>query len=371
MKHVLRSTIVLFAVLVFVAGCGSDASSSSNNGTWDAGDSSGTDTRSTDTATDTASDASSGDVSDTRTNLDTGGGEDAQGGDDLYVGASDPYAQGALSVTVTDIAAEQAGAPVPMQVYEPQQPGRYGVVVFQHGFQMQNVYYSTILERLASHGFVVIAPQMTGGSLFDSPSAGEEADEAKTVYAWLETNLAAQISVTPSFDHVGLIGHSRGAKVIWLVMSNDASFADALAGVDPVDGTGGPLGGEERVIDGQFAFSPPVFILGTGLGPEENFGQACAPTGDNHEQFYSASPSPAWHLVATEHGHLDMLDDETPRCGAACTLCPSGEDKSTMRALTAGTLVAFFRGSLQGDDTAYQILSDVQSAPTDIDIDEK
>ncbi len=370
----MRCNCVLFAMLGLLAACGSDQSQASDRSESDVADVAHDGGDAVDVTDDDGDVATGRDGGDAGRDIgrDAGGGEDTgQAGDDIYLGSADPYGRGSLGVATTNIGEGQAGAPVAMQVYEPEEPGRYAVVVFQHGFMMQNTYYSTILEHLASHGFVVVAPQMTGGSFFDAPSAREEADEAKELYDWLEAGLAERISVTPSFEQVGLTGHSRGAKVIWLVMSDDASYADALAGIDPVDGTGGPLGGEERVIDGEFGFSLPVFIMGTGLGPEPVFGQACAPEGDNHEQFYAASPSPAWHVVATEHGHVDMLDDETPDCGEPCDICPSSDDKAAMRELTAGTLVAFFRGALQDDDAAYALLTDADEAPTAVEVEQK
>jgi chlorophyllase len=393
MKLASSYVICLCAMLALLAGCGSDSPAESSKSSEDAGqntldvgqnasdagDSAAPiDADTTDSAVDDATINEPSDTLDTLATEDTDGTEDSDGaedvqdaGDGLYLGVEDPYGAGDLSVSVIDVAAAQAGAPVAMQIYEPEQSGSYAVVVFQHGFQMKNGYYSTILEHVSSHGFIVVAPQMSGGSLLGSPSTQEEADEAKALYDWLEVELAGQISTSPSLDHVGLVGHSRGAKVVWSVMSDDPSYADALVGIDPVDGTGGPFGGEDRVIDGPFGFSPPVFVLGTGLGPQASFGQACAPSGDNHEQFYSASQTPAWHVVATQHGHLDMLDDQTPGCGAACGLCPSGDDKPTMRTLTAGTLVAFLRASLQGDDTAYGLLSDLGAAPTPVEVEQK
>lgn len=391
MSFASRWACLFFAVLL-LAGCGSDdsaAGSDDPSGDVDVAQDADAAIEDVDTAADadaapepdsstppdTSPTPDASPDSDARPAEDTQPDEDAAtdtgGQQGVYVGTADPYGLGDLSVSVTDVDEGADGAPVAMQIYEPDADGTYAVVVFQHGFQMQNGYYSTILEHLASHGFVVVAPQMSGGGAFNSPSAQEEADEAQQLYDWLAANLGDQVAVDPSLDHVGLSGHSRGAKVIWLVMSEDPSYADALAGVDPVDGTGGPLGGEERVIDGQFGFSPPVFVLGTGLGPEENFGQACAPDGDNYEQFYAASQSPAWQMVATAHGHLDMLDDETPNCGAACSLCPGGDDKQSMRTVTAGALVAFFRGALQADNSAYDVLTDTASAPTPITVDSK
>jgi chlorophyllase len=126
-----------------------------------------------------------------------------------------------------------------------------------------------------------------------------------------------------------------------------------------VDGTGGPLGHQARVVQGSFAFSLPTLVIGTGLGGN------CAPAGDNHEQFYAASAPPAWHIVVPNAGHADMLDEATAL--AASSLCPGGPDRAGMRRLTAGLLVAFFRGSLQGDAAAFAYLTDRAGAPLPIE----
>lgn len=86
-----------------------------------------------------------------------------------------------------------------------------------------------------------------------------------------------------------------------------------------------------------------------------------APSGGNHVQFYEASPSPAWHIVALGQGHGDMLDED--EASAAAMFCPSGSNRADMRRLTAGLLVTSFRAALQGDEAAYGLLSAGQSTP--------
>ena len=301
------------------------------------------------------------------------GGRDAGGDagtDHLYKGSGDPYDAGPLTIKTINVTSGQSGAPKAMQIHHPQEAGEYAVVAFQHGFLVSGTWYSDMLKHVASHGFIVVAPQMynADSNPIGKPKTPEEAADGVLVYDWLPANLGALTGVTPRMDHFGLAGHSRGGKVIWTVLKGDSSRAKAVAGVDPVDGTGGPMGGEERIISGPFNFPFPSYALGTGKGPTGL--QPCAPAGDNHVQFYGASASPAWHVVATDYGHMDMLNANNS-CGLTCSVCAAGQNKPNMVKLTGGMLAAFFRGSLQGDTAAFDWLTDVGKAPATITAESK
>lgn len=284
----------------------------------------------------------------------------------VYLGNGDPYSSGPLAVRRLSITGCEQGNIVPLLILAPDMPGNYPVVVFQHGFMTWNEAYSEVLSHLASHGFVVVAPQMYEpglAALLGQPTAAEEALTAAQVLSWLPTGLPATLGYSPETRRLGLAGHSRGGKVAWLILVAEPSRAQAVAGVDPVDGTGGPFGNQARVAQGPFAFSLPALVIGTGLGGN------CAPVGDNHEQFYAASGSPAWHVVIPDAGHADMLDEAAAI--AASSVCPGGPDRAAVRRLTAGLLVAFFRGSLQGDASACACLTDVPGAPMTIEVESK
>lgn len=296
--------------------------------------------------------------------------------EEVYIASGDPFAPGPLAVESYEITEAEDGPPVALRIFAPTSPGRYALVQFQHGFLLANDWYQGLLLHLASHGFVVVAPQMyaADGIPLEKPTAYEEAETALAVHDWLRDVFAPGSALPIQADRFGLAGHSRGGKVVWAVLREQPALALAAAGVDPVDGEGGPLGGEERVLADGHTLAVPTLVLGTGLGPEAGeglFAGACAPAGDNHEQFWAATGSPAWHVVATEHGHMDMLDELDDECGLICDVCLAGPDPDEMRRLTAGLLAALFRLTLQRDTTARAYLEDPTLMPAAVTLESR
>jgi chlorophyllase len=50
--------------------------------------------------------------------------------------------------------------PKPLLIAAPSDAGQYPVVVFLHGYLANNYFYSQLLQHVASHGFIVIGPQV-------------------------------------------------------------------------------------------------------------------------------------------------------------------------------------------------------------------
>jgi chlorophyllase len=282
----------------------------------------------------------------------------------LYVSPGDFYGSGQLSVEVISLAGD--AAPVEMDIYTPSACGRYPVVMFQHGFTASIKGYETILTHLASHGFVVVAPQMYPP--FDgtaAPTPEEEAALGVDIIRWLERNLPDVVPVHADMRLLGLAGHSRGGLTAYRMALEVPRKIRALAGVDPVDGL--EIFGQTPAITGPLTFRIPTYILGTGLGPIVVGGFiACAPEEVGPGHFYEANPSPSWLITATENGHADMLDEED-----FAPACPGGQDRDGMRTLTGGTLAAFFSGTLQGNDDALPVLSDAAAAPVPVTMEMK
>jgi chlorophyllase len=278
---------------------------------------------------------------------------------DAYISPGTFYEQGELSVTLTTI--PETTAPVELDVYTPSSPDIYPVIIFQHGFSGSIKGYEAISTQLASHGFVVVLPQMyPPGDFGAAPTPEEEAALGVEIISWIETNINTYIPVTGDTSLLGLAGHSRGGQTAYRMALLVPEKVKALSGVDPVDGL--ELFGQTLAITGPLTFDIPTYILGTGLGPivVDNF-LACAPEEVGPVHFYCANPDPTWLVVATTHGHADMIDEED-----FTEFCPGGPDRQGMRALTGGTLAAFFSGTLQGNESALMVLSDPGSAPVPV-----
>ena len=284
----------------------------------------------------------------------------------LYVSPGNFYQLGELGVDVVSIPGTTA--PVELDIYTPTNRARYPVIVFQHGFGGSIKAYETIAEHLASHGFVVVLPQMYGPGFQDAPTATEEATLGLDVLSWIEENINDFIPVHADTNLLGLAGHSRGGQVVYRIALQRVEKVKALAGVDPVDATA--MSNDTLIVTGPLTFDIPTYILGAGLGPIPVEGGVfeipCAPPEVGYNHFFDNNPSPSWLVVATTHGHADMIDEED-----YSDFCPGGPDRDGMRTLTAGTLAAFFSGVLQVNDEALLLLSDMNAAPVPVDVQSK
>lgn len=59
--------------------------------------------------------------------------------------------------------------PKPLLICSPLEEGVFPVLLFLHGYLLYNSFYSHLLQHIASHGFIVVAPQVTYATLL-SPS---------------------------------------------------------------------------------------------------------------------------------------------------------------------------------------------------------
>ena len=274
---------------------------------------------------------------------------------------SNPYDAGPLLVQEIAVAAGEQGAPRRGLLFAPSEGGPWPLVQFQHGFSSSVDSYQFMLTRLASHGFVVFAPQMyEGGNPADAPGIPDEVAAAVAVSDWLKAKVASLLGTGVNTAAFGLAGHSRGGQVAWRMLAEAGVRATALSGVDPVDGNAPPFSSDTGplITANPLRFGFAVQVQGTGLGRQgEAF--ACAPAVRNYEKFIAAGQDRVYGVVATEHGHADMTDTDCVTCRAACVSNPS----PGMPEFTAGQLVAYYSLRLKSDAAAARFLSEVSAAP--------
>jgi chlorophyllase len=274
-------------------------------------------------------------------------------------------------------------------VLAPRQAGSYPVLVFHHGAALQATDYEDLLTRVASHGFIIMAPQIYSAFALLHTSVQKEQEKAMESQRWAAAKMHLFLSEGVNVDvsqGVIVAGHSRGGGVAFLTAKERAPDDPPLAGfigVDPVDTNLVPIswlrksalvqtaprvdGGHVKLKRGvqssidtdpasnanppivqvrTSSFKCPSLIFGTGLGSQP---PACAPDGSNHVQFYAQCPAEAWHVVAEKGGHMDMLNDHLGWISSACTLAckSSGMRRAVLRDWLGGLIVAFMRDSFK------------------------
>ncbi|XP_010495652.1 PREDICTED: chlorophyllase-2, chloroplastic-like [Camelina sativa] len=253
--------------------------------------------------------------------------------------------------------------PKQLLVATPVEEGEYPVVMLLHGYLLYNSFYSQLMSHVSSHGFILIAPQLYS---IAGPDITDEIKSTAEIIHWLSVgslNHFLPAQVIPNLSKFALSGHSRGGKTAFAVALKKFGYSSdlkisTLIGIDPVDGTGKGQQTPPPVL----AYEPnsldldkmPVLVIGSGLVETawNSLFPPCAHPGVNHEEFFRECQSPAWHFVAEDYGHLDMLDDNTKgiRGMIFYCLCKNGEKRRPMRRFVGGILVSFLKAYLEGDD---------------------
>jgi chlorophyllase len=255
--------------------------------------------------------------------------------------------------------------PKPLLIAVPKAKGKYPVVQFQHGFTLQNHFYSQLLLHLASHGFIVVAPQMYTISGSDATT---EIEDAVAILNWMPSGLemalpSSFLNAKPDFSKVALVGHSRGGKVVFglaLGLRNSILQYSAVVGLDPVDGNAKGIQTQPPILrfsQHSLNLGVPTLIVGSGLGSlKRNYlFPPCAPEGVSHQAFFFDSSAPAFHFVAKEYGHMDFLDDDCKGAQGKLSycVCKNGPSRSPMRRFAGGILAAFLQAALLNNTASF------------------
>ncbi|KAH7442021.1 hypothetical protein KP509_03G067100 [Ceratopteris richardii] len=176
-------------------------------------------------------------------------------------------------------------------VAAPAVTGTYPVILFKHGFAIQNCYYTDMFTLLASSGYIIVAPQHT---TLDSDCTAE-IEETRNVAIWIHgslqevlLNAMPKVKVTPNTSSLIMAGHSRWGKVAFAMAlgkgssdANDDVNFSALVALDPVDGFSLSTSSVPQMVKADCTHNLnrlliPALILGTGYG--EKGLVPCAPS---------------------------------------------------------------------------------------------
>jgi hypothetical protein len=242
------------------------------------------------------------------------------------------------------------------------------VIAFSHCASCLRFSSFTVAERLASFGFVVVAPDHAGDTLFDAlagNAAGIDSAFLETrrqdISAVLDAVLDPAGAVLPAGlrgrldgNHVGMYGHSYGAATVGLALKEEPRLKAGLALATPL---ANPLFPAVTMAD----IHQPALML------EMQEDNSIGTIGNSFiDQDLADATSPTWVATLANAEHWSVSDI----CGLA-SMFPAGctppairqtdgqpftdIDINEARGIAASYAAAFFAAELQGDTrgTAY------------------
>ena len=296
-----------------------------------------------------------------------GEGEQETTGDSGSVFAPGPFAVNAFAVNQ---------APVAMTAYIPEMDGTLPVVFLNHGFMLSAGYYTEMAEHIASHGFAVFTPQTheAGGLPFGKPTVTEEILTALDVFDWVLSNGAAAIGENLNTDEVVVVGHSRGAEIGMVDRPESppgGSFHHCI----------GP-GGQRRSLHRR---------------RHHGIGQSVATGSESHRGGNGIGEQGRWAVLSalctggiqiTRSSLMELLPHPgkwscpTGATWTSSTAIPRdvawnapnaqpGGNPTGGRLLAAGLTIAAAKGDLNGDDAAWDLVSDSSEHPVSTSVQSK
>jgi len=251
-----------------------------------------------------------------------------------------PYTADSLEGT---FAVGATGHSVKMRAVFPKsgpEKGPYPVVLVGHGFQTAISQYESYLQRLASFGYVAVAPD------YPAPFLGNKhTDNAKDLAAGLDwVAQQATLKALADVDNAGATGHSLGGKVSVLAASFDKRIKASIT-LDPVDSSIFCSAMDCPDASDTLPLAIPMGFLGETLDatPASAFAPACAPAADNFTTFFAKASAPSLSVDVLGASHLSFVDN--PLSG----LCKMPTAKnSDVLALSQAMVVAFYERHLKG-----------------------
>lgn len=211
--------------------------------------------------------------------------------------------------------------------------------------------------------------------MIPTTSENDELNHAAETANWLLSGLDAALTdnVKGNLQQLAVSGHSRGGKAAFALALGYSNVPlqvpiSILVGVDPVAGWSKECRCNPKIltyVPNSFNLSIPVTVIGSGLGDQKFFNSLhpCAPSGVNHKEFYSESKPPIGYFVATEYGHMDILDDNEPKIN----FCNGNKHRGPLRRTVGGIIVAFLNSYFRFETKDYlTIANDPTVAPVNL-----
>lgn len=238
------------------------------------------------------------------------------------------------------------------------------LIVFSHCHNCVRFSAFTIAEHLASRGYVVVAPDHAGNTLFDelagqSAEVGEEflqvrvADLSAVLDAVLDPqNQAVPAAIRGAIDpaQIGALGHSFGAGTAGRLAQEDDRVVAAMPLAAPPEN---PLFPGTKIA----MIAEPLLFLK--LAEDNSIG--AVGNGLIESNFDAAAP-PTWIVRVADAGHWGVTDicglvaAFDPGCGPGTRMTDGTaftyEDPATVRRIAAAYAAAFFDLHLRGDQAA-------------------
>lgn len=246
--------------------------------------------------------------------------------------------------------------------------GAWPLVLYSHCHGCTRFSSGAIAERLASHGYAVIAPDHTGNTLFDE----QRGVDAPLNGAFLEVrrgdisfvlDQAFEGSALPEklrgkFDpaKVAMFGHSYGGATTGLVLARDPRVKAGLA-------IGAPMENDLLPPAKMAEIHQPAMFL---LAREDN---SISEIGNNIiRSNFKLGNKPIWLSEVDDAGHWSFSDiagltkNLMPGCGEGTRQTEVGEpffylDNEGARALGASYVTSFVAAELSGDASAKAFLT--------------
>jgi predicted dienelactone hydrolase len=338
----LKSSLLLGSVSLALLACTTELvmfeTSASQSSTGAGGNATTTSAASGGGSAETAGAGGSGGAADTSSTASSGSGGMAEPVADPN--AAGPYAAEVLEETFTVTA---TGHAVKMRAVFPKSSpdmGPFPVVLVGHGFLTAVSQYESYLQRLASFGYVAVAPDFPA-TLADN----KHIDNARDLAGGLDwVAQQAKLKTIAVVDNAGATGHSLGGKVSVLAASFDKRIKASIT-LDPVDSSFLCSAMDCPDASNKLPLSIPMGFLGETLDATSANAlvPACAPAADNFTTFYAKAGSPSLMVDVLGASHLSFLDN--PLSGVCKS--PTAKNEEVL-ALSRAMVVAFYERHLKG-----------------------